>query len=159
MRNLAYLLTICISILLVSFVSCEVPELPNQNYTECSVIGVEDITNESATIRCKINVEDFDCVTFCGVFLAPSVDLLDYQYYSDDIAISSFASLYEGSFVNEGEFVVGLTYLQKNTEYYYRAVICINNQWYTFSSIDSFWTAAYVPKPNLPDGAFSIGQD
>lgn len=158
MRNLAYLLTICISILLVSFVSCEVPELQNQNYTECSVIGVEDITNESATIRCKINVEDFDCVTFCGVFLARNDYDLGYYYYTDDIDFSSYASLYEGSFVNEGEFVVGLTYLQKNTEYYYRAVICINNQWYTFSSIDSFWTAAYVPKPNVPDGAFSIGQ-
>ena len=68
MKKTITLLIICISIM---FASCDNYELPNiDNSYKCTVLEVTDVTNESATILCKINMDDMNDVTSCGVYYA-----------------------------------------------------------------------------------------
>ena len=154
MKKTITLLIICISIM---FASCDNYELPNiDNSYKCTVLEVTDVTNESATILCKINMDDMNDVTSCGVYYAEDFGSID----ETGTNIYFYGNKCEGKIINGNEFVVELSDLTKNTKYYYRAFICINDAIYAFGdfSYRSFFSTNFSSEPGskLPDYVFSI---
>lgn len=134
----------------------------NQSNPTTITLDATDITNFSAVVSGKINMEYWDYIkgnnSYCGVFYSTCDDCLE-PYYHDCLQ-RPYSEIKANNIAEE--FSVTLSELEETETYYYRAFVCVNDVLYRFGEIKSFTTleTPEPPEPEAPlapNGAFSVG--
>lgn len=133
----------------------------NQPNLSTITLDATDITESSAVVSGKINMEYWDYVAgnnnnYCGVCYSTSkeeITISDYYEYSigEKIRATEIAE----------EFSVTLSGLEEEETYYYRAFLCVDNVLYRLGEVKSFTTLT-TPEPEKPEvkaGIFSVGSN
>lgn len=134
----------------------------NQSNPTTITLDATNITNFSAVVSGKINMEYWDYIkgnnSYCGVFYSTCDDCLE-PYYHDCLQ-QPYSEIKANNIAEE--FSVTLSGLEETETYYYRAFVCVNDVLYRFGEIKSF-TTLKTPEPEKPEkpevkaGIFSVG--
>ena len=126
----------------------------NQSNPTTITLDATDITESSAVVSGKINMEYWDYVAgnnnnYCGVFYSTSKEELTISDYYEN----SIGEKIRATEIAE-EFSVTLSELKEDRTYYYRAFVCVNDVLYRFGEVKSFTTTS--GSQEIKSGKFSI---
>lgn len=126
----------------------------NQSNPTTITLDATNITNFSAVVSGKINMEYWDYIkgnnSYCGVFYSTCDDCLEPYNYG---CLQKPYSEIKANDIAE-EFSVTLSELEETETYYYRAFVCVNDVLYRLGEVKSFTTTS--GSQEIKSGKFSI---